>query len=525
MTVHAVPIGRDPSQSDGVAAGLHDPLWLLGRQVQFGESTASLLGSPIAVEHAVQALPLTTAAGDPRTTPIEALAEHEPVDPASVAERVASGRLLGRLLDDVGAPGARVALLERHPLTVAAVPDSGDPAGDRRARLLVGRVIDGHAVREAMGPDAATAPVSYPADEEIAARAVLSGWADRQDERAGIGLSGWVADRLEHELPVAAGGVELDLSYPGGDVEWSDLDVRARVDLPAAPAPLTATPVQVTFPGMPASEVFAFEEGRVNLAALAGGTVTAPEGADPTPTGLAGSLLLWFGLLYGDDWYLLPVDLPAGSLATVRSMTVWDTFGRATRVPHVSEVDGPASPWRMFAPTGADDLLVVPPARGGVQDGSPVEEVLVAHDEVANLGWVIERLVPGTLGAPRDRREEPRRPTPEPTGPGQVHAYRLGTPPPQHWLPLVPDDADPLLLRVGSLPAGAGTSRPRGQLLSGEHVRLRREEVSRQGQQIVRRARRARGSDGRTRVWFGRLATSGAGEANSGLAFDLLDRT
>ena len=36
---------------------------------------------------------------------------------------------------------------------------------------------------------------------------------------------------------------------------------------------------------------------------------------------------------YGNDWYVIPIDLPVGSLVATRSLVVTDTFGVQTLVP------------------------------------------------------------------------------------------------------------------------------------------------------------------------------------------------
>jgi hypothetical protein len=49
------------------------------------------------------------------------------------------------------------------------------------------------------------------------------------------------------------------------------------------------------------------------------------------------------------------------------------------------------------------------------------------------------------------------------------------------------------------------------------------EELPREGIHLRRRYRYARGLDGSTFVWIGRLRSAGTGEGRSGLRFDYLD--
>ena len=47
-----------------------------------------------------------------------------------------------------------------------------------------------------------------------------------------------------------------------------------------------------------------------------------------------------YATLYGDDWYLIPIRLQAGTLAQVDELVVVDDFGRATPVGAAAARDG-----------------------------------------------------------------------------------------------------------------------------------------------------------------------------------------
>ena len=64
------PISRDPELAPGLEARVHDPLWLLGRQWQFGEFAASDGGSAILAQVTASVAPLNKLrAGRPVATP------------------------------------------------------------------------------------------------------------------------------------------------------------------------------------------------------------------------------------------------------------------------------------------------------------------------------------------------------------------------------------------------------------------------------------------------------------------------
>ena len=131
--------------------------------------------------------------------------------------------------------------------------------------------------------------------------------------------------------------------------------------MPADPVPSSVNalpamiPSPVRYPGMPASRYWEFEDRRVNLAQL-----------DASRTDLTRLLLIEFGLAYGDDWFVIPLDLPVGSVTRIRRCVVRDTFGEETAVEPSRNADG--SRWSLFqlatdadAPAYLRDVMFLPP--------------------------------------------------------------------------------------------------------------------------------------------------------------------
>lgn len=124
------------------------------------------------------------------------------------------------------------------------------------------------------------------------------------------------------------------------------------------------------------------------------------------PHDLARILLVKFALEYSNDWFVVPVEVAVGSLCHVRSLIVTNTFGERLLIPHTSQVDGAASPWRIFALThDAQQLFFLPPVLGPSLESPPVEDVLFLRDEMANVAWGVERVVESAAGRPLDRFE------------------------------------------------------------------------------------------------------------------------
>ena len=96
-------------------------------------------------------------------------------------------------------------------------------------------------------------------------------------------------------------------------------------------------PAPVNFRGAPAARFWEMEDARVDYGLM-------PVG----PTDLAHLLLIEYASSYGNDWYLVPLDLPVGSLTRVRSLVVTDTFGVRTLHRPIGDRALPAPNWSMF---------------------------------------------------------------------------------------------------------------------------------------------------------------------------------
>jgi hypothetical protein len=225
--------------------------------------------------------------------------------------------------------------------------------------------------------------------------------------------------------------------------------------------------------------------------------------------------------------------VPAGSEVAINSLTVSDTFGLTTAIPHYADFDGSPGAWRMFALTaGTPDaasasphLLVLTPSAVVPTDGPAVEEVLLLRDESANMVWGVERMAVGPAGLPVDRALAWK--TALPLAPaatiGAPLSYRLGATVPEYWIPFlpVPVGNGPVRMRRGRMPTAP--SGPMGRMLAYPALTIFLEELPREGVHLERRYRLARAANGSTHLWMGRRRSIGRGEGRSGLRFDYLE--
>ena len=322
----------------------------------------------------------------------------------------------------------------------------------------------------------------------------------------------WNPHRQEYAFAVQAelpsGAVQLTAEeYTTGRLDWPDVDATLGTLGPAPAGRIgsltrqTRLPVPAGFPGMPADRLWQFEDARVYLGGLEAG-----------PTDLARLALVEFSLVYGVDWFVLPIELAAGSVYWVHQLEVIDTFGTTVNVGSAQ-----GGGWSMFGlgkpgeQTFVANVLALPPVVPHLLESEPLEEVALLRDEMANLVWGVERVVQSADGRPVNRNRQVAKVSLRQQVPGDLAdaaiVYRLMTPVPDNWVPFVavpaPDGGVELERRPLLHFRDDGTTdvtHPIGVLLNegGHRLRIAEEEVPRDGAVVTRRYQLARTPDGGT---------------------------
>jgi hypothetical protein len=538
---------RGQGIDEGLAARLHDPLWLLGRQWQFGEFRHENAASPAWVEVRIESYRIDEwrPAGadgwipyDGLAAPLERTVEEHGGGP-SPRLRLEGGLRLRRALAARGRAGDLAAFIDRCGFPSRPLADAADAALRRRVpdgACLAGclrRLADGDAQElVALGPLS-----SSPAQLRDIAREWLAWWDARVPRAIPEPEDCWDDHRLEHRFALRASGlpeVELVASeYAGGQLDWSSVDAVAVADAPPATEPIVldqlAVPAPARFGGMPAPRFWEMEDARFD-----------PGSVEAAPIDLGRMMLVAFATVYGNDWFVLPVRIPVGTLSRVTRFVVRDVFGGRTELTEMAaDQDG----WNLFGLTRADQPLapgqerptspwfLLAPSLPGSLESRPSDVVKLFRDEMANVAWAVESVVADDQGRRLDRFAQwSARPVP-PATEADVPAYRVISEVPDHWFPLVPeqlDDRESVRLRLVPLTRlrdGQPTNvAPAGTLLPAIGSWLYEEEVPRSGVQVVRTWQYARWYDGTRHVWPARRRLAGAGEGDSGLRFDQVEQ-
>jgi hypothetical protein len=517
------PSPRGQSIAEGLAARIRDPAWLLCRQWQVGEFQGVDGGSPAYARIGSHTARLASAQlGSSKA----ALAEGDQLEPIVEAEPLGTDLAtrveLGQTFETLAPAALRKKFRDAYPIAPAG--QDADPVTARFLAVCAGKATDGVALYTA----AKTAqkankplppkPALPAASRAAAAKAVAAfvDWVETTWGSLGDGEpSAWDATRLDYGASVTAAKLNLDTAPdPEGALDWYAFDLVSGTPPTTSPTQASVMPGHVRFRGMPNARWWDFESAKTDFGAIL-----------PDPRDLAKLLFADFLLLHGDDWFLAPLDVPAGSLCWIDSLTVTDVFGVTISIPRADAA--PGTRWTLFSTRdresgGPAPFLVVPSsAASSMLIGGPLEEVHLLRDETADMAWAIEHVVEGPTGAPQ--LEPPPPPSPPPVGAPASLVYQLQSPIRASWFPLmpVPTPGGSVALVAGTVEGGPNA--PSGRMvkrLSASGFQLPEEEVSRAGVRLERIACRTRSSDGRARLWIARRRHIGAGEASSGLRYD-----
>jgi hypothetical protein len=565
------PQPRDASMQRSLQAQVRDPLWMLARQWQVGEFLGDDAGSPIHATLGVEQRSVTTyrpGTDDSATVPIDpALPIEVHVEREAVALKLRGSVQLGLYFErlvrsgSVATPDAVIAAFRTAFPIGAAVPDPTYAPNDavRFRALAAGRVTDGEALFTSAKATAAGQAPAQPLppeagnagmDQVLAALVAYRGslFSEPAQDPA------WQSAQLDYAF--ALGSPEADQTtvldapeFPGGHLDWYAFTLRnaqPNAVFTANPAQITPQsfdflPNHVVFRGMPDARWWNFEDAVTDFGQL-----------DAEHVDLAKLLVMEFALVYGNDWFTVPVPVPVGisgadpaprsTLSRVTTLIVTDTFGVRTliRPSEQTQVNAGERPWSMFKLSGQNtrsDYILMAPTLGVTDDSDPLEDVLFLRDDMAAMAWAVEHKLQGDLDWPIDAYEmylertkadpPPAPPTATPGGPAIY--YTLETVVPDNWIPLVPvrtPQGTPYLRRgTMEIPTASGfvDIQARALMLEpGQPYFVQGRALSRAGLKVARYFRRTRSSDGTTFVWMARQAGQGRGPGASGLQFDLV---
>jgi len=426
--VRLEPRCRRNDFSRGLEAPTADPLWMLIRQIQTGELTAEDAGSPVMVQltHATQPLQNVRLGQDKDSpqaglpcTPLETLVEQE-MPELSWRDRVQIGQQFERFIRDETENSAEAVVNAYRAELEMKLPDDKEWVDiDRTTRrfllLATGRVIDGKKLFDKMyssDPSIHISPlggITNDVLQKVVSR--LDDWCNALNIRPyPMRARAWRNEHLDYRF-------ELNFpddnplhtrlvapNYRNGALDWHSFNtVKDEEDAWTVNEAISVPPKRVSVGGS-SMRWWEFEDAATDFGSM---NVAKPD--------LARLLLMEFVLVYGDDWFVVPLKVDMPNLMKINTMTVRNVFKetipinparRPGKEPMLrfdlftlSPASDPVQPG-MSDPSmpGSGGFLVIPPIAGYREESPPLEEVRFLRDEGANKVWGVEHRVTNGLG-------------------------------------------------------------------------------------------------------------------------------
>lgn len=560
------PVARDPNFKEGLAQPVFDPAFFIGRAWQVGEFRGEDTGSAVLTNISLKTQKVNRYRVGDGTSHVGGSA----VPDAYVLEELVEAEGVGEFgsvgwFDRAEAALGFLRLLDKQ----ATLPENRafwrttapfvDLPNEQLAELTAEEQED-YEELQTTAPDGLAlfavlteiqdgtrpTPTAYAAGGEAFDEIVqtwLAQWRETFSARSDV-PSAWQAHRMEHQvsLEVAANSADEMATleareYHGGKLDWYNFDIAYGNTLGSdfenvETSDVSRVPSQAEFAGMPAPRWWEFEDAKIAFAQI-----------EVAPDDLIKTVLVDFALVYGGDWLVVPVELPAGAIHKIEQMTVVDCFGEEVNIDAIETSTNPGQAWQMHhmadinTSIGAEvpqdnQVMFIPTVASDIATGEPRERVIFGRDEVANLAFSAEAITQSASGVAVDRQRAYRQKVRanlasslgSPKSPNLM--YHLSSEVPDFWIPFVPvaknNEREIDLRRGAFLDTHSGEPvRAKGRVLTPEEkLVIAEEEISRVGMTVSRATRIARSSDGKTILWHGRRRKPGRGDFNSGLRFD-----
>ena len=189
-------------------------------------------------------------------------------------------------------------------------------------------------------------------------------------------------------------------NYRNGDLDWHTFCTYGQVtEKWTEHDAIVRTPTRLSIGGT-SLRWWAFENAKTDFGAL---DVAKPD--------LAKLALMEFALIYGDDWYSVPIPVKMSNLVKVDKLRVCNVFNEFEEITQARKVTGSQDKrWDLYSLCQFQDrdkvpdesILFIPPVAGFREESEPLEEVHFLRDEGANMVWAIEHTILNGMGQPFD---------------------------------------------------------------------------------------------------------------------------
>lgn len=577
---------------------VHDALWTLSTQWKLkefeGEDVGSTIYTKVDYEHSRLTrykAPNGSVIPYDQNKPMEAQVEQLPIE-FNLSQRLQLGKYWKRLLKAEGIDSYYSLFVTSFAFTSAnGYHEESSSTGTSFRSSVSGRSLDGAQLYDYIVDNSSTGATlsdyvgsgTIPSGDHSKVQSCITAFQAYVTRLyqlpSSSGDASWESKKLEYafetatsDTPTGNQTVFKTSEYHGGALDWYSLNTQPGTTLTEAGGVTidddvqervkrSVIPTEISFPGVRPRRIWQFQEGSISFRSL-----------KPSLSGVVSMMAKQFLTGYSNDWSLMPLTLPVGSITEIKSIIARDVFGDdiylSGLLPESVSGDTGWSAFKVNTINDAytwDERLFIPPIVARSQEGQGFERVNLFRDQVANLVWGVEERVSDEIGGSIDGKDaalelrnylsgvySDSSTTPLPDRPQNPNnskyqasfRYEAMSKVAENWVPFVPQKVTPsverLVFRRATLPRvmdgkdidytnGANYVHPRTSLLregldlaTPTTYDINDEEIPRSGTILEKHYQRCRWVDGQVYLWLSAKRTNGRGENLSGHGFDRL---
>ncbi|MGN6569750.1 MAG: hypothetical protein ACTHJ0_17445, partial [Flavipsychrobacter sp.] len=439
--VRLEPIARINDVTPTISADVHDALWFLTQQWRVGEfrgiDGGTLVKAKIETQSSYinrfQSSNAANAEAIETNVPLEAKIERLPIV-FDLGMQLEIGyqwyKALKSNAQDTLYHYYQSVFVIQETFT-SSYPEYLSNQSSMQARLLTsGRIIDGGAFVTYLNTPSNSASTvtgvstdsAYNATSLANAQTQFQTWFSKTYYQPGSTTqNSWSEQKLEYtfraSVPLAATNganqtVLIGDKYTGNNLDWYSVDVDPNAadklteypansvsnatidghDVIDTPVVMSYIPHTIEWKGMPTGRWWQFEDANIDLAKM------LTQKQDITKL-----ILMEFGLIYSNDWLLIPHVVDNGTITQVNGLVVTDVFDQQILIKRAGS--NPADNWQKWdmyennikrSDVGLGKLLMMPNVLNRMES-EPIEKVLFLRDDMAEMIWGVEDVVPNDL--------------------------------------------------------------------------------------------------------------------------------
>lgn len=457
---------RIPNPESALSFAIHDPLWMLTRQWQFGEFKGNDAGSAIWAKVKIKH---TDIVGFQNETEAYMNANREAAMEYYVERlnhqitegvKVEAAHHFKKLLDYSDIKALSVSIInfyrEEFPLSYEEVKEEDIIDENISAKDTLNKIkrLDNYGLNQFMhlfknkAFDAFALYLNFKQTNAI--QAALANNLNNSEKAKLIDLLNqfstwfkntyipveenedfWIDERLAYEVNIATKDIQSNENqvdyiadnYHSGRLSWYSFDKgqdikesnKKAIEIKERDKEdqikfFSYIPLLAAFPGAPNKRLWAFEDAKVTL----GNT-----GLDKSD--LASAMIMQFTTMYSNDWLVTPLELEVGRISSIEGIIVKDVFGNQFYIDKGSgdrstENSRYSSRWEMFTIAqhdayikndfSTDARLFYPPSVPRTEESKAIEEIQFLRDEMANMLWAVEMKLNDGTNIPMDGEQQ-----------------------------------------------------------------------------------------------------------------------